>query len=211
MKNTVDSIIRRTQRYWYTDGLAEITVGLIFVVLSGYFLIQAWTRDVSLNPVLANLGLLAILVLVLWLFRSALQAIKARLTYPRTGYVASPRMWNGSIWQRYGLTAWLIVVCLSLFVLTFHSPTPPSWLPLMTGTAAGLTVIFLSYRFRLLRFAILACALVLVGALVAYINPGDPFAASLSSVADGVCFIISGGVTLFRYLRSTQPLTEADL
>ena len=211
MKNSVDTIIRRTQRYWYVDGLAEMTVGLFFVVLSGYFLIQAWTRSVSLNPVLANLGLLAVLVLVLWLFRNALQSVKARLTYPRTGYAASPRMWNGSFWQRNGLLAWLILVCISLFILTIHSQATPAWMPFMLGSVGGLTVLGLGYRFRLLRFALLACAFVLIGALVSFINPGDPLAESLSSVADGVCFIISGGFTLIRYLHSTQPVTDGEV
>ena len=41
MKNNIDAIIRRTQRYWYIDGLAEITVGIFLVVMSGYFLVQA--------------------------------------------------------------------------------------------------------------------------------------------------------------------------
>jgi hypothetical protein len=211
MKNTIDTMIRRTQRYWYVDGLAEITIGLFFVVLSLYFLIQARIKTVSLNPVLVNLGLLAVILLVLWFFRYALQAVKARLTYPRTGYVASPRMQKGLRWQRYGVTAWLVVVCVSLVALTLHSHTTPSWAPLLMGAVAGLIVLALGYRFRLLRFAFLACALVLIGAVVSFFNPGETLAAVQSSAADGVCFIISGGVTLVRYLRSTQPSAETDL
>jgi hypothetical protein len=215
MKDNVDNIIRRTQRYWYIDGLAEITVGLIFVVLNLFFLANAWfipalARGGAFNPVLATSGLLAVTALVIWLFRQALQAVKTRLTYPRTGYVASPRRWQGSFWQRYGLMAWLLLVSLSLFVSTFHSRTPPAWEPLVIGAAAGLTVLFLGYRFRLARFALLACALVLIGALLTYINPGEPLAEILSATADGICFIISGGVTLIHYLRSTQPATGAD-
>ena len=78
MKDNVDNIIRRTQRYWYIDGLAEITVGLIFVLLNLFFLanawfIPAWTRSGSINSVLATTGLLAITALVIWFFRRALQ------------------------------------------------------------------------------------------------------------------------------------------
>lgn len=211
MKDNVDTIIRSTQQYWYIDGLAEITVGLLLVLLSAFFLAQAWTRTVSLNPVLANTGLLAVVLLIVWFFRHALRAVKARLTYPRTGYVASPCKWGGSFWQRYGVMAWLILVCLSLLALTLHSRTPPSWEPLLMGTVAGLTILFLNYRFRLMRFTILACALVLIGALVSFFNPGEPTAEILSSVAGGACFIISGGLTLIHYLRSTRPPAGADL
>jgi hypothetical protein len=211
MKNTIDTIIRRTEGYWYKEGLAEITVGLFFVVLSVYFLVQARITAVSHNPVLANVSLLAAILLVAWLFRYALQAVKARLTYPRTGYVASPGRQKSSRWQRYGLTAWLILVCISLIALTLRSHSTPSWTPLLIGIVAGLTVLSLGYRFRLMRFALLACALVLVGALVSFFNPGETLAAVLSSAADGVCFIISGGITLVLYLHNNQPRTEADL
>jgi hypothetical protein len=215
MKDNFDPIIRRTQRYWYVDGLAEITVGLIFVLLNLFFLANAWlvpalARDASLSPVLAMTGLLAITALVVWLFRQGLQTAKARLTYPRTGYVASPRHWKGSFWQRYGIMAWLVVVCLALLVLTFNSQTPPSWAPLLTGSAAGLTVLFLGYRFQLARFALLACALVAIGAIVTYLNPGEPLAETLSSLAGGACFLISGGLTLVHYLHSTQAPSTAE-
>ena len=211
MKNTIDTIIRRTQRYWYVDGLAEITVGLLFLVLSVYFLVQSRIKTVSLNPILANLGLLVVILLVLWLFRYALHAVKTRLTYPRTGYVAYPSKQKNLRWQRYGITAWLIVVCISLVALTLYSHSTPSWAPLLMGTVAGLTVLALSYRFRLLRFTYLACTLVLIGAVVSLLNPGETLAIVLASTADGICFIISGGVTLVRYLRSTQSSTVADL
>lgn len=215
MKEDIDPIIRRTRRYWYVDGLAEIAVGLIFVLLNLFFLanawlVPAWSRDVSLSPILTTTGLLAITALVVWLFRQGLQAAKARLTYPRTGYVASPRHWKGTFWQRYGIMAWLGVVCLALLVLTFQSQTPPSWAPLLTGSAAGLTLLFLGYRFQLARFALLACALVAIGAIVTYLNPGEPLAEILSSTAGGVCFLISGGITLIHYLRNTQPSGSAD-
>jgi hypothetical protein len=211
MKNTIDTSIRRTQRYWYIDGLAEMAVGLFFLVMSGYFLVQAQIKSVSLNPVLANLALLAVILLVVWLFRYALQVVKAHLTYPRTGYVASPHQQKSLHWQRYGLTAWLVTVCVALVALTLHSHTTPTWMPLLTGTVAGLTVLVLSYRFRLVRFALLACALVLAGALVSFFYPGEPLAAIVSSAADGICFIISGGITLVLYLHSTQPPAEPNL
>ena len=210
MKEDVDQIIRRTQRYWYVDGLAEIAVGFVFIVLSVYFLAENWAGNLSLNPVLANTGLLAIVVLVVWLFRQGLQAAKARLTTPRTGYVASPHRWHGSFWQRYGIMAWLAVVCLALLVLTFYTPAPPSWAPLLTGSVAGLTVLFLGYRFQLARFALLACAIVAIGGLVTYLNPGEPLAETLPSLAGGACFLISGGLTLVHYLRSTQAPGTAE-
>jgi len=211
MKNTIDTIVHRTQRYWYIDGLAEITVGLLFIVMSVYFLVQARIKTVSINPVLANFFLLAVILLVVWLFRYVLQAVKTRLIYPRTGYVAPPHMQKSSRWQHYGVTAWLVLVFISLIALISGSKATPSWAPLLIGIVIGITVLSLSYRFRLMRLALLACALVLIGAVVSFFNPGETFATILSSAADGVCFIISGGITFVLYLHNNQPPADADL
>lgn len=211
MKHSLDAIIRQTRRYWYVDGLAEITVGLIFIVLSGYFFAQARIKTISVNPVLANLVLLAVFLLVAWLFRGALQAVKARITYPRTGYVAFPAHHGQPLWQRYGLLIWLILVSVSLIALASRSHSFPAWEPLLMGAIGGITMLAVSYRFGLLRLAVLACALVLVGGVVAYVNPGESLALLLSSLMDGVCFIISGGITLVRYLLNNPRATEADL
>jgi hypothetical protein len=210
MKDSIDNIIHRTQRYWYVDGLAEITVGLFFVVLSGYFLAQARIKSVSSDPILADFGLLAAILLVLWFFLYAFRAVKARLTYSRTGYVASPRRQVGLRWQRVGLAAWMLTVGLSLTFLAYHSHGAPSWMPLLLGVVVGLTLLYLSFRFQLRRFTFLACALVLVGAIVAFLNLGGTRAEILSSAADGLCFIISGGVALVGYLRRSRQLPDLD-
>ena len=211
MKDSIDSIIRRTQRYWYVDGLAEMMVGLFLVVVSAYFLFQARIDTSGLNPILANAGLLAAILVVLWFLRTVLRALKARLTYPRTGYVAHSRMRHGNGWQQYGPIALLAIASLSLLVLTLHWHTVPSWAPFLEGSVAGLTVLAVGMRFQLLRFAWLASLLVLIGAVITFINPGVTLATTLSSTAGGMCFIVSGGITLVHYLRTTRPPSEAGL
>ena len=211
MKDNIDTITRRTQGYWYIDGLAEMTIGLFFVILSVYFTFQKQIVTASQNDWLANLGLLGGVLLLAWLFRYALKAIKSRLTYPRTGYVAYPLVQGSTRWLRYAQTFGLGLVGAALIALASRSQTLHSWVPLVTGTIAGLTVLYLSYRFRLVRLTFLACALILVGLMVSLINPGETLAAVLSSLANGACFIVSGGVTLVRYLRSTRPQDEVGL
>ena len=211
MRDSIDTITRRTQRYWYVDGLAEIAIGLFFMLLSAYFPLQE--RIVTASPYawLANLGLFAAVLLIVWLFRHTLQAVKTRLTYPRTGFVAYPWTQGRSRWLRYGLAACYGLVGVSLVALASRSQTIHTWVPLLTGTIAGLTVLYLSYRFRLMRLAFLACALILTGIVVSLFIPNEMLAAALSSFVNGVCFFVSGMVTLVRYLRKTQPHGEVGL
>ncbi len=211
MKNTIDSITRRTQRYWYVDGLAEITVGLLFVILCGYFLAQARINSLSFNHILANGVLLAALLLVVWLLREGLFAVKTRLTYPRTGYVAFPRQQHAPFWQRYGLAAFVAMLSVAAAVVASHSQAVPAWEPFFAGIISGLAALAIAFRFRLLRLALLGCAMVVVGAAVAYLHPGEPLGWMLFSSINGLCFILSGAVTLVSYLRSTQKPVDENL
>ncbi len=72
----------RAAAYWFIDGLPEIVAGLV-MALSGGIGLVLWVA--GLNPLFAFLGLA-----VLWKDRSIVDFLKARLTYPRTGYVKPP-------------------------------------------------------------------------------------------------------------------------
>jgi hypothetical protein len=77
---------RRAQRYWNVDGLPELTMGLLWMVWGGAFLAgqslprgPAWNIYWMFTPaVLALSGVAAT-----WLIKR----LKARITFPRAGYV----------------------------------------------------------------------------------------------------------------------------
>ncbi len=87
-ENEIRDMEKRTRRYFYDDGFVEIAVGILFLLLGGYFYasvalpaassVKSWL-DASLVLVIA-----AGVFLVGWLVRF----LKHRITYPRTGYVA---------------------------------------------------------------------------------------------------------------------------
>jgi len=83
-----DEMVRRTYRYFYDDGLAETVTGLLFIlvalVLFGWGSLgeAPWVTPV----VLASSGLLLVASPIL--MTRAIRAVKARVTFPRTGYVA---------------------------------------------------------------------------------------------------------------------------
>jgi hypothetical protein len=77
----------RAQRYWYRDGLVEIPLGVLQLLLSGSNLIEALGNRTSswYGPVI-----LIYTVLFFGLAVSAsriMTAVRQRITYPRSGYV----------------------------------------------------------------------------------------------------------------------------
>ncbi len=80
---------RRAAAYWFIDGLPEIFFGILYIVLGSSGLI--WGFNLK-NPWMTGVLLvvfLAFLVLY-WKDRAILDYFKARVTYPRTGYVRPP-------------------------------------------------------------------------------------------------------------------------
>jgi len=81
---------RRAAAYWFIDGLPEIGFGSVFLMWSalglawGYRPDDWWTRWPYVVAVVISL------IFYIW-DRNILDFFKARLTYPRTGYVGTPR------------------------------------------------------------------------------------------------------------------------
>jgi len=85
----VQSPGRRAAAYWFADGLPELGFGLLYLIWSaagiawGYDPHAPWIRG---TVVAADI---AFLLFFIW-DRRVLDFSKARLTYPRTGYVRPP-------------------------------------------------------------------------------------------------------------------------
>jgi hypothetical protein len=79
-------IERRPAKYWNVDGLPELMMGLMWIVWGGAWLVgqslprgAAWNLYWTFTPVLLVLSGMAAL--------RATKKLKARITFPRTGYV----------------------------------------------------------------------------------------------------------------------------
>jgi hypothetical protein len=86
---TVDlqDIARRPQRYWNADGLPELMMGLLWIVWGGAWIVgERIPRGGVYNTFWMFVP--ALLVLTGWAVVWATRALKARITFPRTGYVA---------------------------------------------------------------------------------------------------------------------------
>ena len=84
-----ESAGRRAAAYWFIDGLPEIFFGVLYVVwgstglIWGFNLENPWMKGAMIAAALAFL-------LLFWKDRVILDYFKARVTYPRTGYVSPP-------------------------------------------------------------------------------------------------------------------------
>ena len=82
---------RRAWNYWFVDGLPNLVGGLLCLLLASISFLVAGSHHVP-SPLVITLTVTAfgIFIAVFSRFRQTLEWLKARITYPRTGYTAPP-------------------------------------------------------------------------------------------------------------------------
>lgn len=207
MERHIEQAMRRTWRYWYVDGLSELATGCLLLLLAPFFMLDLWLPPGPAHAILWMLGLPATLVVGGRLLSRAVQAAKARLVYPRTGYVSYPR----SRGRRLLLGAVVGVVMGAVVgVLAAAGPASQAWIPALQGLLLGSVWVYVGHRLDLTRFYLLAAisALAGVGAARSGLHQGVAMAAYFA-VAGGA-LVASGLLTLSRYLRRTRALGEGQ-
>ena len=82
----IDGVTLNAQRHWMEDGLSEIMVGLLFIVMGGGLLVKlVLPRWITLDLLISALTIVGVLGL-----SRGFKKLKERITFPRSGYVALP-------------------------------------------------------------------------------------------------------------------------
>jgi hypothetical protein len=82
----IDGVTLSAQRHWIEDGLSEIMLGLLFVVMGGGLLVKlVLPRWITLDLLISALTIVGVFGLT-----RGFKKLKERITFPRSGYVALP-------------------------------------------------------------------------------------------------------------------------
>lgn len=200
---TIDEAMRRPQRYWYEDGLGEIAAGVLFLLVGLLFFSEAvW----HLPPSFSSIGLIVVVFFGIQFGRRAVKALKARLTYPRTGavtYQREPR-YRGKL----AAVAIAAMVVAAVVAFAMKSTLPLSWIPFLDGFVIGIFLLYFAHMNALNRFYLLSAASVILGILVGIAGLGDQLGSAAYFSAFGIALLVSGGATLSAYLRRPVPPAE---
>lgn len=206
MKESTEQLIRRTQTYWYSDGLAEIGLAFISLVLSMYLYGQVTLAPGSLLYRILDVAFLLILLGTGVLTRKVILRLKARLTYPRTGYV-SYRAPNTI--HRLGSALLALLISFVLVALFSSSENIETYMPAVSGILIGIASAYFAYRYGPLRFYLLAALSALLGTGLSLSGAGDIYGLSLYYGFMGLGLLVSGLMVLRDYLLKTQPVEDS--
>ncbi len=201
MTNNIDSIMQEARRYWYDDGFAEIAIGALFGTLSIVLITQEVFKDQPAWLVISIMGLVIITALGGFAVRWVINNLKARVTYPRTGYVEyddkpDPRG------KRIALAMPLIIGLGILFV-----PDGFAAMGSAVGVVMGAFMAFIAYQTGISRFTVASTLAIASGILSSYLGFNDVISTAIVFGSVGISVFIGGSLTLMAYLRD-HPLTD---
>lgn len=209
MQTNLSDVEQRVRRYWYTDGIGELIGGGMFLLLGLYFSIQQYYGDQSFVGVVLQSGFALIFIGGAIVARQLINALKIRLTYPRTGYVEYSASGKNVVWRRVGAVFVAMIVATFSIVITRKFDAIDS-LVAVTGLLIGLMLLAKQdWSSGLPRFYTLSAISVILGIVLSL--SGLPRGYDLGAFYGlmGTAFVISGSLTLRRYLKE-NPLPEEE-
>jgi hypothetical protein len=196
---------KRAHQHWYEDGIAEIVVGIYFLLLALLFYAQDWLGW----PLLMAVGLPLITIGGLFALAPLVQRAKARITYPRTGFVHHRSRTAKFRWPALllgaaiGLTIGILVGGLVTFPVQDEEALLV-WLPLVQATLLALILGLMAHRFDLARYYVLSGISLIVGAAIVVARVGLEVGTAVHMTIMGAAFISAGLITLRNFLRQTE-------
>jgi hypothetical protein len=209
MTNNFSDVEQRVKRYWYIDGIGELLGGGVFLLLGLYFSVQQYFGDQSLVGVILQSSFAFILIGSMLIGTRLINVLKTRLTYPRTGYVEYPTTEKNAMGRR--VLAGLIAMTVAVFsvVIARRINTIDSMVAVTGVLVAVILLVKQAWSSKLYRFYFLGAASLILGIVLSV--SGLPRGYNLGAFYGlmGTAFLISGGLTLQRYLQE-NPMPVED-
>lgn len=206
--NDMKQVEKRVKRYWYTDGIAELASGGLFILLGIYFGAQGFFGEGSLVSVILQVSLILVMIGGAFGVRWLVNTLKSRLTYPRTGYVEY-RVNEKEVKVRRFVVAGTAMVIAMVSIVLIDTIRGLDSLTLITGILVGL--IFIALRGKssgLKRFYLLGGFAIVLGAALSFSDLSQTYNLGLFYGLVGIAIVISGGLVLQRYLNENPLPSE---
>lgn len=206
MNDKINHTVQRTRQYWFSDGLAELSVGGLFILLAIYFSIQVMLSDGSPTLIFFQLSFVFILFGMIFISRYILNKFKTRITYPRTGYVSYKK---ASKKQKLISGSLAVIIAALPIVIFFGTSISINWIPIFTGLLVGIIWLISAIRIGLLRLYLQALLSLILGVLISLANLNTYPSLAIYYGVMGIVLTLSGGIVLAKYLRQ-HPAVENE-
>jgi len=182
----------------------------MFVLLGFYFALQDYFGPDTMLSGILQASLILLMIGGAFISRRLITAMKTRITYPRTGYVEYKVNQNEVRFRRVMtfVLAFTVAALTLAFVGMFKSFDS---MAAVTGFIVGMILVLLRAKSSgLNRFYVLGALSIVLGLVISISGLSNGYALGLYYALMGVCFMVSGGVTLVRYLHQNPLPAEGQ-
>jgi hypothetical protein len=209
MKDETTQIEQRVKRYWYTDGIGELIGAGMFFLVGLYFSAQQYLGDQSFVGGLLQAGFVVILIGGVYLGRRLVNLLKARVTYPRTGYVEYRTNTRNVILMRVLSALVAMVVAAASMVVVRRFEMIDAMVAVTGVLVAVILIVKQGWSSGVGRFYFLSAASLVFGGVLSVSGFARGYNLGAFYGLMAVAFAVSGGLTLKRYLRENPLPAEA--
>jgi hypothetical protein len=205
-----DTTLKHAYAHSFEDGIFEIGFGIL---LAGVGALRAIIHFASGNPAAyfwLSAGLLLFMIGFAWGSTRIGQALKARITYPRTGFMAfKPRTYNYKIilsWLVALIMAGILGAMVGVLAVQADQTQAGAIVSITMGFVGALAFCIAAQRLGVKRFYYLAAISLGVGLLISALGVGVVLGLSFFYLSIGMAMIVTGGLALVLFLRSHEPV-----
>jgi hypothetical protein len=203
----LDEALKRPQRYWNVDGLAELVMGCVWLVWGVCLLIQdilppgRWT---SVYAAVVPLLLVISSLSANWVVKK----LKAKLTYPRTGYVKLNRPGAASRIASGLVAAGVAAAIVALVIKGQARTTQELVAPVFALVIAVACLVAASFQ-RAPRYIWISAGSLAMGVMLLQQRPTLNTGMVELLLGLGVSSMLVGGIRLRRFLKD-NPVPAGD-
>ncbi|RLD98780.1 MAG: hypothetical protein DRJ13_10520 [Bacteroidetes bacterium] len=199
----ISKIQKQTFRYYYEDGLAELAVGILFLVIGlDVWLISSVPQGKPIS-ITAWILLPVITVAGIYGVQRFVKNLKEKYVHPRTGYIEYAAKPNRYRWLVSGFA---LALAVSFMIL------PYGWL--LKGSVTGGMIIFIilvsiGSQVGLKRLIAVGVLSFIIGIVLAFLPFSDNASLVATFLPTGLLLILVGSWEFRKYLAD-NPLQEAS-
>ena len=205
-----ENALNRAYANWIQDGLVEIGIGILFAGVGTLRAIIHFAGEKSTAYYWLAAGLLVFMIGVAWGGKRFGNALKARITYPRTGYLSFKRR----TYNFRNILAFLVLLLLAgvLGGVVGVLSTQPNQqeiggiVPITQGIVGAIVFTYAAKRIKVKRLYYLAVFSLGIGLVIGALGVGVVLGLSFFYLSIGLAMIVSGCVALVQFLRSHEAV-----
>jgi len=202
-----ENTLNRAYAHWLKDGLFEIWVGILLVGVGTLRAIIHFAGAKTPAYYWLSGGLFLFMFGSIWAGKRIGEALKARITYPRTGYTAfKPYKPNYKIILAVLILAGIFGGLLGILSTQPNQPKTGIFVPIVMGIIVAVAFTYTAQRVAVKRIYYLAAFSLGIGLAIGALGVGVVLGVSFFYLSIGLALIVTGCMALVQFLRSHEPV-----